>query len=1043
MTGGGAILRLIDDLLARCRLGAPDGRPLYSYEVSEEEVNAFKNLLPFRISSEQRSPMTAQAFVLWASEHIRTRYRGGLLTWEFVFSGLKLRPPEYPYIQWLVETGLLKWRRRVRHAESGNREFLYSLLAEGGLPDAALAEANRYGTVLLRILSDLEAEGTLATVAAALTARRHLGALPQTLRHDEQARLLADLALGLVQLRAALPEQLPRDAVLPWLDAKQSGWRSTLPLRISAHALEALIAPALQAERQDPQKAVAAVQRELRLDTGGKWLGLANVLDGGQLPLSLLPSARDRRLRFISGSGAAFLGQPEPGGWRLVCTSGSGVMALAPDEPVVLSAYMDGERLGDLLVDSGIPAPSEAPSLWRAADRSAAFPERLVPLSGRGQTRASQVWALVAEGADPIIDGAVQILGSHPAPNGRLWCFAGRGRVEVDGRILPIATGLEADSPAPRLAVFGATVAGLTTTKGVPIFLGEPQVWGSEGDAPLRQLGPRLRHIPLPKTLGGRMTEWIEDGSVIARTRLVALPVRARFSMVETGPRTLRITASGLPLGWHLSVSAGGAVAQTVVTSEAQELLLRPQGIPGIVSVTLSDPAAGGKLELSGLWPARQPRLLDANGITLEQDRDVSLQYLAGWRGYIAGRGGAVLLRVANRTGQIGLHSNGELRLAAMVPLISQAVALAGADGRVNLRLAEGIETPRLSIGRYDWISEEAGPFRHLGEGRTCIQAVHLEDPARTSEIQATGRIDLTGFLGTGAGLWFIQGRNDVRGVMRPFVWSTAPQPPTTRDARLARFAAMWAELLDTPGHAGWDQARSLIAAVRAAGDAGALDQVQALERVPAAAVALLLMADRQDQPAALSLEAEAPIWWPIVSCRAWKQAGRAARSRIVARLREAGVEDDGISAKAMARAAGRILTLRPELAAHLGHALLGAGLNPMALNAQDQSVPLASPWRRLEGAAQEAARRFETLPQGTDVLRALRLSPPLVTNDGNAALMHAPLVAAEVSAGLRQALTHDETLRLIALRNSDPLWFDAALPAALTAAYETQVSAK
>jgi hypothetical protein len=1036
-------LRLIEDLLARSGLTAPDGRALYVYEVSEAEASALNKLLNFRISTELRHPITAQAFVLWASEHIRTRYRGGQLTWDFVFAGLNLQPPDYPYIQWLVETGLRQWRRRVRHAESGSREFLYSLLAEGGLPDAALAEANRYGSVLLRLVSDLEAEGALATVAAALTARRHLGDLPQALRHEEQARLLADLALSLVNLRAALPEQLPRDAILHWLDANRSDWRATLPLRMSAGALEALVAPALQAERRDLQKPAAPVQRELRQDTGGSWRGLARVLDGGQLSLSLLPSEKDRRLRLTAESGASFVGQPEHGGWRLSCTSGTGVLALAPHEAVVLSAYVDGARRGDLVVDAGIPAPSEAPSLWRAADGTTEAPERLVPLSGRGQTRAPQVWVLVAPGTVPQCEGGVVVLGSHPGPDGQLWCLAGQGTVEVDSRIISIATGAEADSPQPQLAVFGSTLPGLTMAGGAPVFLGDPQAWGAEGDTPLRPLGARLRQSPLPRTLGGRMAEWIEGGIVLARARLVTLPGPARFSMMETGPGALRMTATGLPPGWHLSVSAGEAVAQAIVSADAQELSLRTQGLPGVVRVSLSDPVRGARLELSGLWPARTPRLLDSSGTLLAQDRDLSLQSLAGWRGHISGNSGAVVLRIANRTGQIGLHASGELRLAGMAPLIGQVLALAGADGRVNLRLAEGIETPRLSIGRYDWISEEAGPFRHLGLGRTGLQAIDLEDPARTSEIEATNRIDIAGWLGTGPGLWFIQARNDARGVMRPLVWAALPQPSTTRDARIARFAAMWADLLETPADAGWDQAHTLISSVRAAGDAGALDQVQALERIPAAAVVLLLMAAvHQDEAATLSLETEAPIWWPIVTCRAWERAGRAARSRIVARLTEVGMADDGISSKALARGAGRILALRPELAAHLGQALLAAELDPMALNGQDQPVPLAAPWGRLEAAAQEAARRFEILPQGTDGLRATRLTPPVVTNDGNAALMHAPLVAAEVSAGLRQGLTHDETLRLIALRNSDPIWFDAALPAALTVAFETPVPA-
>ncbi|WP_374301054.1 STY4851/ECs_5259 family protein [Paracoccus sp. (in: a-proteobacteria)] len=920
-------MKVLNDIYARCRLDAADGRALHAYDVSANEVAALRRLLPKRIDPDLKSPVSAQAFVLWASEHIRTTYPGGLLTWEFVFDGLGMTPPDYGYTQWLVQTGLTAWRRRVRRAESGHREFLYTLVAEGGLPDAALAEGNRYGSVLLRLIADLEAEGALAPVAAALAAKRHVAGLPQALRHDEQARLLADLALGLVDLRAALPDDLPPEAALGWLDAERPGWRATLPLRMSSQALEAVVRPALAAAKMTTRQAGAPVQRELRKDVDGTWRGVVRILDGSLLPVSLFPEANGQRLRLVAASGASFLAQPEAAGWRLTRTAGSGLLALSPGEAVVLSAYVDGSRRGELVVDAGSPSAMEAPSLWRPADSATDNPEVLLPLSGRGHTRAGKVWLLAAAGAILEVEGGVQIGSSASAPGGRIWCLSGQGRIMVDGRVLTIATGADAESPTPQLTVFGTTLPGLITSGGAPVFLGEPQVWGAEGDAALRPLGTRLRLTRLPRTLGGQLAEWVEDGVVLARVRLVALPAPVRFSMVETGVGGLRVNACGLPRGWHLSITADEAVSKTVIVADECVLSLRTDGLPGFVRIGLSDPATGTSLNLTGLWPARQPRMLDPSGSILTQDQEISMATLAGWRGHVPGSKGALLLRLAGKTSQIGIHASGGLRLAEMAPLIGQALALAGADGRVNIRLAEGVETPRLSVGRYDWASEEAGPFRHLGHGQTRLQAVSLADPASTSTIEATGRVDLAGWLGNEGGLWFIQARNNCRGVMRPFVWAASPQRHSTRDARLSRFAAMWADLLETPADPGWDQTRTLISAVRWAGDAGALDQVQALVRTPGAAVALLFMADRHDRAATLSLETEAPIWWPLLSCRAWAQGAKAARSRIIARLSEAGIDDDDISARTLARAAGEIALLRPELAAHLGaRTLSGSG---------------------------------------------------------------------------------------------------------------------
>lgn len=261
-------MQILSDIMSRVGITVADGRPLHAYVATQEELASLQRLLPLRLNAEQRLGFTAQAFVLWACEHIRTVYPGGQLTWEFVFQGIGIKRPDYSYITWLVETGLHGWKRRLLHSASGHREFLYTLLSEGGLPDAALAEAGRYTAVLLRLITEFEAEGALAAVTAAMAAHRHLDGLPQTLRTDEQARLLADLALGLVTLRAALPKSLPAEAAAPWLDAHRPEWRSTLPLRMSSCALEVVVWPALFAAQPSARTTQAAVQRELRKKPG-------------------------------------------------------------------------------------------------------------------------------------------------------------------------------------------------------------------------------------------------------------------------------------------------------------------------------------------------------------------------------------------------------------------------------------------------------------------------------------------------------------------------------------------------------------------------------------------------------------------------------------------------------------------------------------------------------------------------------------------------------------------------------------------------------
>ncbi len=256
-------MRPVADLLARLDLPAPDGRPLHAYDIAEEEQDRLGHLLAMRIAAQSVSPVTAQGFVLWAAEHLRTRFAGGQLTWEFVFAGLGQEYDRAIAVR-LTETGLNAWGRSVRRRDSGDRAFLFSLLAEGGLPDLALADASRYCTALLALVAEIEAEGELGVARAPDAARRAVRLLPQVLQTDELQDLLAELGTALAGLRRSLPEGLAADAAVGWLDAHRPGWRHGLPLRLSPQALTTLVQPALVAARLRPSRDQAPVLRQLR-----------------------------------------------------------------------------------------------------------------------------------------------------------------------------------------------------------------------------------------------------------------------------------------------------------------------------------------------------------------------------------------------------------------------------------------------------------------------------------------------------------------------------------------------------------------------------------------------------------------------------------------------------------------------------------------------------------------------------------------------------------------------------------------------------------
>lgn len=83
-------MKVVQSILARNGLQLPDGRPLYAYGVTDAEREQLGSFLNLRIAVGGLTSSTTQGFVLWAAEHIRTGFRGGQLTWDFVFEGIAL-----------------------------------------------------------------------------------------------------------------------------------------------------------------------------------------------------------------------------------------------------------------------------------------------------------------------------------------------------------------------------------------------------------------------------------------------------------------------------------------------------------------------------------------------------------------------------------------------------------------------------------------------------------------------------------------------------------------------------------------------------------------------------------------------------------------------------------------------------------------------------------------------------------------------------------------------------------------------------------------
>jgi hypothetical protein len=1073
----GSSVGIVSEVLETAGLTTPDGRPLHNYRISSAQHSKLKQMLRSRLYHGYSYVQMAAPFVLWAAEHVRSAFLGGPLTWAFIFQGLDLPEDRNRGVE-LVQAGLPWWRRSVRVSEGRLRLFLYSLMAEGGLPQALLNQQVLYRRVVLGLLAEIEAEGGVqAAPFADRIASRWVAALPQTFQTADFARLMVDLGLALARLRAELPEDLSEHAAEWWLDRHHPGWAEELPLRMSSDIAEQLIRPALGSARGRPAVHGPLAIRELCRDQAGKWDWFLRLHDTGFFPDMLLPEAADLRLRLlpasalISGTEApVYTATPDQGGWQLcrIGRRGTVLLPLEPQTPFVLGAFADGRPKGEIVVAPGIAMPAEAPSFWRAADPSETIEAtRLVAQPGSGRAKAPCLWLLGSEAAEAKAGDGISLHGPEPVAGGKLWRVSGRGSLSLGvEHCFRIETSASEEAAEARLVPVGEVLPNwrIERDRGL-VYRGMPRIFGEIDATGLRP--PPDRSIKSSQSasrdLGEHIVEWVDKGELLARLRLTCLPRATQISLVEDAAGHLVLTAEGLAAGLRITLRAGAAEARGDLANNPGKIVLIPKGVPsGHVTLRLADIHAGTSLRLVAPWPARSGLILDADGNRLERDHPLAADGLIGWRALLPdGVAGELSLRLAGHPA-VALSVSGEVQLYPYLPLIRAMLAQGGPDAQVDLRLVvHGREGPRLQIRRYEdhavvendrlrtgllrdtKVMPETALSMQLDKRPLALHAVNLNaetDPVSCPSVQTR---DLRALLGDAGGSWLIQSKLDGR-TQRAVVWSPRRLARSTREDRIAGFSRDWRRLIGEPDNSDWEKLWHLIVNVGQGGDAGVADQAQALAQVPEAAVALVLRVPQAEIADALSLDVVSPLFWPTVSVAAFAVAteadyGRRLRSRI--KLGFTPNEAAEEASIALSRRIAAILSLRSELAGHFGAAIVRAGLMDVALKykAQTSTPSLFAPnsLAMFNELAQEAARRFERLPTGLSGINPRHRPHGLAFNRYAQSVIDAPLTAAEFAADTRPPASVRELIALINLRLVDPIYFDAALPAAIAIVLE------
>ena len=1052
------------EILHRHGLESPDCRPLHMYGCTQDEFSLLRESLRHNFN------FHAADFVFWATEQIRRNFLGGPLKWEVIFDELS-RPEDQDWGRNLTERGLCWWGREVQQHSSGNRMFLYTLMAEGGIPESLLVNPGNFRNVVLGLLRDVEAEGgTSAEHWLERIAERWVELLPKAFRNSDITRLLAGFAYYLAVLRAQLPRDLPDSAAVRWLDVNCPDWISQLPLRMTEKIAETLIHPAILSER-DTSFAISGplCKRELRLDQTGKWQGYLIFEDDGWLPEDLFKDSVGRRLRMMSSGsdsidGLVYTASPEDGGWRLR-RFGNRKKSEFPYDPQIsfsFVAYEDGRSKGEAVIDPGMPSADVAPSFWGTAESegNAEDSARLVPRSGSGKTRKAFIWVLAAEDVEPVADEGLALAEPEAAPGGRLWRASGKGVLQLGDTQCRVETGSEDETPDTALIPSGRILLGWRRSGNRPVYLGRVKYLGRYATWALRAVSEHeLRRRPIRGVLFGELVEWSRNSVVLANFQIVSIPENTQLKLREVSTGVVKLEASGLANGMRAQITAGGVASRGEVADSRVTLTLKvPWRVPKEIELRLSDPAEGRALELHSHWPFRHGTIINPDGERLEANLPATPTALHGWRAVVpTGSKGDLQLRLRGQI-EVALPVQGESSISAQRPLIEAILAQGGPDAQVDVSLAVDGESKRLEIRRYqdnatvhDGIlrvgldrdapnSSETTLEKSIREGQVlAIHAVDTSDPDQYVEKTNWTSGDLNELLGSSGGPWLLQSTLNGK-IQRAAVWCSRPLPETTRVERIEEFAEKWQALVSEPQCTEWDRLWHLISVARQGGDTGMLDHVQALAKAPAAVIALAMRVPKESIVEVRELDTVAPIFWPCIPVSEFERAIRADIERWKTKLleffnsEEAELEAD----RAVLKRVNDILVIMPELAGHFGWAMFDTGLIDRAVHHPDQQAMLKpmlqpDPIASLSEAIEAAARRFDRLPSGVPMLQPL--DPPPKSKSFLIylqSLINGPIVAAEMAAGLCDSPDIQKKLTLINLRLVDPEYFDTALPSAL-----------
>lgn len=217
-------------LFSRTLFKGPTGRPLYAYQVTEEEYNQLVSLLTkscFDVHPAFTKPHpTAACFCLFVAEYYR-RYYNGNWDWRGPEDILSVQLAQSDRAI-LVKRGLEYWQREIKTNNTGFN-YLGSLFAEGGLPwPLVSSEQHGFGRAIKRGIKNFYRSADLKRSLTDLM-QDYQKELPKIFQNFETIQLLAAIVHQLMSYAQKIPPEYKREPAR-YLDQTVPDWNKTFPI---------------------------------------------------------------------------------------------------------------------------------------------------------------------------------------------------------------------------------------------------------------------------------------------------------------------------------------------------------------------------------------------------------------------------------------------------------------------------------------------------------------------------------------------------------------------------------------------------------------------------------------------------------------------------------------------------------------------------------------------------------------------------------------------------------------------------------------------